>query len=73
MVCIYRNCLPDIRSHRYIGTVMKRNSTFRATYDYLNPVLLLKQINENLEHLWNLAEHPVYQQRKDKTLKASVT
>jgi len=44
-----------------------------ATYNYLNPVLLLKQINENLEHLWNLAEHPAHQQRQAKTYKASVT
>ena len=28
-----------------------------ATYHGLNPVLLLKQINDNLESLWNLAEH----------------
>ena len=34
-----------------------------AMYHRLNPVLLLKQINENLEHLWNLAEHPAHQQR----------
>ena len=44
-----------------------------ATYHGLNPVLLLKQINKNLEHLWNLAERPVQQQRKVKTYKASVT
>jgi len=41
-----------------------------AIYHGLNPVLLLKQINENLERLWNLAE---YQQRKSKTSKALVT
>ena len=44
-----------------------------ATYHGLNPVLLLKQINENLESLWNLAERPAYQQRKTKTYKALVT
>jgi len=44
-----------------------------ATYHGLNPVLLLKQINENLEHLWNLAEHPAHQQRQAKTRKVSVT
>jgi len=44
-----------------------------ATYHGLNPILLLKQINENLEHLWNLAERPVHQQRKVKTYGASVT
>ena len=44
-----------------------------AIYYRLNPVLLLKQINENLERLWNLAERPVHQQRKAKTYKALVT
>jgi len=44
-----------------------------AIYYGLNPVLLLKQINENLEHLWNLAESAVHQQRKVKTYEASVT
>jgi hypothetical protein len=44
-----------------------------AVYHGLNPVLLLKQINENLECLWNLAEHPAHQQRKAKIDKASVT
>jgi len=44
-----------------------------AVYHGLNPVLLLKQINENLESLWNLAEHPTHQQRKVKTYEASVT
>lgn len=44
-----------------------------TTYSYLNPVLLLKQINENLEYLWNLAERPMRQPRKVKTYEASVT
>jgi hypothetical protein len=44
-----------------------------ATYSYLNPVLLLKQINENLESLWKLAEHANHQQRKAKTHKVLVT
>jgi len=44
-----------------------------AMYHGLNPVLLLKQINENLEHLWNLAEHPAHQQRQAKTYEVSVT
>ena len=39
----------------------------------LNPGSLLKQINENLEHLWNLAEYPAHQQRQAKTYEASVT
>jgi len=44
-----------------------------AMYYGLNPVLLLKQINENLECLWKLAERPAYQQRKVKTYEALVT
>ena len=44
-----------------------------ATYYSLNPVLLLKQINENLEHLWTMAERPAHQQRKVKTYQVSVT
>ena len=44
-----------------------------ATYHGLNPVTLLKQINENLESLWRLAERPVHQQRKVKTCEVSVT
>ena len=32
-----------------------------ATYNGLNPVLLLKQLNENLKRLWSLAEHPTPQ------------
>jgi hypothetical protein len=32
-----------------------------VTYYGLNPVTLLKQINENLEHLRNLAERPAHQ------------
>ena len=44
-----------------------------ATYHGLNPVLLLKQINENLEYLWNLAERSTHQQKKTKTYEVSVT
>jgi len=44
-----------------------------AMYHGLNPILLLKQIDENLEHLWNMAEHPAHQQRQAKTYEASVT
>ena len=44
-----------------------------AIYHGLNPVSLLKQINENLEHLWAMAEYPVQQQRKVRTYQASVT
>jgi len=44
-----------------------------AMYYGLNPVLLLKQINENLEYLWKLAERPAHEQRKVKTYEALVT
>ncbi len=44
-----------------------------AMYHRLNPVLLLKQINENLKHLWNLAEHPAHQQRQAKAYEVSLT
>jgi hypothetical protein len=43
-----------------------------ATYHGLNPVLLLKQINENLESLWKLAVLPADQQRKANTQKVLV-
>jgi hypothetical protein len=44
-----------------------------ATYHGLDPVLLLKQINESLECLWALADRPNNQERQSKTHKASVT
>jgi hypothetical protein len=44
-----------------------------AAYHGLNPVLLLKQINENLEVLWRLAERSAYKQAKAKTHVVSVT
>ena len=43
-----------------------------ATYHGLNPVALLRQINENLEHLWRLAERPA-PQPKGRTRSTSVT
>jgi hypothetical protein len=44
-----------------------------ATYMRLNPISLLKQINENLEDLWTMAERPNQRQRNTKTLEVSVT
>ena len=44
-----------------------------ATYHGLNPVLLLKQINENLESLWKLAVLPAHEQKKATTQKVLVT
>ena len=43
-----------------------------AMYHGLNPVSLLRQINENLERLWTLAEHPD-QQPKARPRRSSVT
>jgi len=40
-----------------------------ATYHGLNPVTLLRQINENLEHLRNLAERPAHQRSKVKLIR----
>jgi len=44
-----------------------------ATYHRLNPVTLLKQINENLERLWDLARHPTTRSMRGRSKKASVT
>ena len=44
-----------------------------ATYYGLNPVTTLKQINENLERLWSLADYHTHNQRKAKIYEASVT
>ena len=35
-----------------------KQAELAAVYRGLNPVVLLKQINDNLEKLWRLAEHP---------------
>ena len=53
-------------------TEVKRQE-LAATYHGLNPVLLLKHINENLESLWKLAERPVSQPKKVQTYEVSVT
>jgi len=44
-----------------------------ATYHGLNPVVLLQQINEHLERLWDMAEHPKHDRIKEKHLETSVT
>jgi hypothetical protein len=44
-----------------------------ATYYGLDPALLLRQVNGDLEHLWKLAEHPAHQQKKIKTYETLVT
>ena len=44
-----------------------------TTYYGLNPVSLLRQINENLECLWGMAERPAHQHGRAKTYEVSVT
>lgn len=44
-----------------------------AMYHRLNPALLRRQINQNLEQLWDMARYPDTQPRKGKTREASVT
>ena len=61
----------DCRNQAYL-TETKRQE-LAATPHVLNPILLLKQINENLDSLWKLAERPAHQQRKIKTCEALVT
>ncbi len=55
-----------------VGVWGKRQE-LAATYYGLNPVFLLRQINENLDCLWDMAERPTYQQRRVKTCEVSVT
>ncbi len=50
-----------------------KQAELAAIYHGLNPVSLLRQINENLERLWKLAEHPESRQTKAKIPGASVT
>lgn len=52
----------------------ERHQQLATTYHGTNPVLLLKQINQNLERLWKLAEHPDRQKQvKAKNQKVVVT
>jgi hypothetical protein len=52
-----------------------KNEELAATYHNLNPVHLLKQINENLESLWKLAQHPASlgNRNYESTRRSSVT
>lgn len=52
-----------------------KRADLSATYSMLNPVILLKHINENLEQLWRMADrHAGYGNRTyEATIKASVT
>ena len=64
---------PYQRLLRYGVFTEAKKQELAATYHYLSPVSLLRQINDNLERLWKLAELPGHQQRKAKTYKALVT
>jgi len=55
-----------------ILTEVKRQE-LTTSYHRLNPALLLRQINENLESLWAMARYPTNQLRKGETNNASVT
>jgi hypothetical protein len=52
-----------------------KQTELAATYSGLNPVLLLKQLNSNLEQLWQLAQHPASlgNRNYDATGRSSVT
>jgi len=52
-----------------------KRTELMATYHLLNPVLLLKQLNSNLEQLWQLAQHPASlgNRNYDATRRSSVT
>jgi len=52
-----------------------KRAELAATYHGINPVTLLKQINNNLAQLWRLAEHPVTlgNRNYESTRKPSVT
>jgi len=52
-----------------------KRTEMAATYHGLNPVLLLKQINSNLEQLWRLAQRPATLSNRnyEATRRASVT
>lgn len=50
-----------------------KRSELAVSYLRLNPVSLLKQIDRNLEDLWDLVERPGQYQRITKTLELSVT
>jgi hypothetical protein len=43
----------------------EKRGQLAATYHGLNPTLLLRQLNDNLERLWDLVEHPTPQRQED--------
>jgi hypothetical protein len=42
-------------------------------YHHLNPAMLLRQINQNLEQLWDMARYPTTRSMRGKSKKTSVT
>ena len=52
-----------------------KQAELAATYSGINPVTLLKQINSNLEQLWQLSERPSSfgNRNYESTRRASVT
>ena len=56
------------------GTLTEvKQQELAAIYHRLNPALLRRQINQNLEYLWDMARYPAAQPGKGKTKEASVT
>jgi hypothetical protein len=51
----------------------EKRDQLAATCHGLNPTLLPQQLNDNLERLWDLVEHPTPQRRKTKDHDTSVT
>ncbi len=49
-----------------------KRAELAATYQGLNPVALLKQINDNLEQLWRLADRPAPDNHHARTVVATV-
>jgi hypothetical protein len=50
-----------------------KRTELAATYHGLNPVLLLKQINDNLEQLWRLSDRQFGNRNYEATRRTSVT
>jgi hypothetical protein len=55
---VYDTAQTPYRRVLKIGVISKTSEVrINSTYAHLNPVILLKQINDNVEHLWQLREH----------------
>jgi hypothetical protein len=64
---------PYQRLLRYGMLTEAKQQELAAMYSGLNPVLLRKQIDQNLERLWATVQRPEHPQRKTKTYTTSVT